>query len=761
MHLRRHIDTGMSIQCPFENCNNTYALSSSFSSHLTRKHFYMTTHETYQSDCVVKEVITGLQSFHREIAVDDDVNDSESQDVSSNDDGKSEIDTFQSTLFQSLMRLQELEHLPVSTLNTILDDMTCTVSQTLENSKAAVLSVLKENGVNEEIQTQVAEKMTGNIFQSVVSVMDTPYKRKKYLINKFDYVKPITISFGLNSKHKERQYQYVPILEVLKCMLKSEETLSVVMRGSYKSANESLKDFSDGLLFGQNEFLQTNPAALQVVLYFDEFEVINPLESKRGKQKLAAVYMTLANIHLFERSDLKSIQLCLLCPVVDLKEFGMNKMLEPVVFDLKILEMDGIFMEAIQCYIKGTNVYICADNLGSHQIGGFFESFGGNVSHICRFCMASPEEIQDHYDPSYYTERNEENYTHQIKEVEKDASFMSVYGVKKDSILNSLKHFHVTRGLPPDCLHDLLEGCAKKEISVVLKKLVSDGVLTEKQICSQICIFNYGKCDVTNKPAVPKKLDSITSQSASQMYTLLRLLPLMIGHFIPEDNMAWEIFLLLKDIIEIVTSPTLDKKICPFLQSLISDHHLLLKNTFPSVRMTPKHHYLIHYPEMILKYGPLRSCWCMRFEAKHSYFKQISLRPGNYKNLPLTLAERHQNLQAYIGSSEKTKPMVEINSFMADSNLDTYSYELEQKGFNIHQCTSVKCISIKGITCYLGCFLVSGFYANEPIMSQILKVVVQKDMVGFICKDYTSRHSKHLRAQELTRTTTTRCFFHF
>ena len=37
----------------------------------------------------------------------------------------------------------------------------------------------------------------------------------------------------------------------------------------------------------------------------------------------------------------------------------------------------------------------------------------------------------------------------------------------------------------------------------------------------------------------------------------------------------------------------------------------------------------------------------MRYEAKHSYFKKLTQHIGNYKNLPLTLAKRHQLKQCY------------------------------------------------------------------------------------------------------------------
>lgn len=37
----------------------------------------------------------------------------------------------------------------------------------------------------------------------------------------------------------------------------------------------------------------------------------------------------------------------------------------------------------------------------------------------------------------------------------------------------------------------------------------------------------------------------------------------------------------------------------------------------------------------------------MRFEAKNKYLKGLAVRIGNFINVPLTLASRHQQLQCY------------------------------------------------------------------------------------------------------------------
>jgi hypothetical protein len=42
----------------------------------------------------------------------------------------------------------------------------------------------------------------------------------------------------------------------------------------------------------------------------------------------------------------------------------------------------------------------------------------------------------------------------------------------------------------------------------------------------------------------------------------------------------------------------------------------------------------------------------MRFEAKHGFFKSLAHKVKCFKNIPKTLAQRHQNLMCYYASSE-------------------------------------------------------------------------------------------------------------
>ena len=44
---------------------------------------------------------------------------------------------------------------------------------------------------------------------------------------------------------------------------------------------------------------------------------------------------------------------------------------------------------------------------------------------------------------------------------------------------------------------------------------------------------------------------------------------------------------------------------------------------------------------------PMVRSWCMRYESKHTYFKQVAIALGNFINVPFTVADRHQKLQSF------------------------------------------------------------------------------------------------------------------
>ena len=68
--------------------------------------------------------------------------------------------------------------------------------------------------------------------------------------------------------------------------------------------------------------------------------------------------------------------------------------------------------------------------------------------------------------------------------------------------------------------------------------------------------------------------------SASQMITLLRNLPFIIGNCIPEDDNNWTCFILLRKIFDICMCPLLPQGASATLSMLIKEHHTLFVSLY-------------------------------------------------------------------------------------------------------------------------------------------------------------------------------------
>lgn len=101
---------------------------------------------------------------------------------------------------------------------------------------------------------------------------------------------------------------------------------------------------------------------------------------------------------------------------------------------------------------------------------------------------------------------------------------------------------------------------------------------------------------------------------------------------------------------KLVCAPKIHTNQVAYLKLLVDEYLESRAAIFSDRPLKPKHHFLLHYPDLIIKFGPLIHLWTLRFESKHTYFKQCALKLHNFKNLCSTLAERHQLLQAYLHS---------------------------------------------------------------------------------------------------------------
>lgn len=408
--------------------------------------------------------------------------------------------------------------------------------------------------------------------------------------------------------------------------------------------------------------VHTERSSLGLILYQDAFEVVNPLGSGKKKHKILAVYLTLADLLPHHRSSIDQMQLVLLCREQDFKHFGQDLVIGCLVKDLKDLENNGIVLPDGQV-CKGVLHAIAGDNLGSHGIGGFLENFSLSVN-FCRYCDIDRNTFQA--DPlCRAATRTEQSYREHVQRLEGGSVHSG--GIKFDSLFNDLSFFHVCwPGLPPCIGHDLFEGIVSFDLALYIQHLVKvDKQLTYLELNRRISQFKYLGNDANDKPC--EVIPGSDKLSAVQNWCLLRLLPVLIGEKIesPGENQVWQLVLQLREMVSLICAPAISSGQIAYLRVLIDEYLCFRKQAFPDQQLKPKHHYVSHYPELIIRFGPLIRLWTLRFESKHTYFKQCARKLHNFKNVCLTLAERHQLLQVYLNGGNLFPPDVLVEKAAA------------------------------------------------------------------------------------------------
>ncbi|KAJ1521727.1 hypothetical protein ONE63_003368 [Megalurothrips usitatus] len=261
------------------------------------------------------------------------------------------------------------------------------------------------------------------------------------------------------------------------------------------------------------------------------------------------------------------------------------------------------------------------DNAGYHAIQGFFECF--TASYYCRFCEMFKEVCKRRrVSVPYNLLRTVDNYRYDV-----NTNNVTLTGVKELCVWNEIPSYHCIVNFSCDIMHDLFEGVLKYDVCKILFSSINDmGYFSVETPCERVNGFNYGPLEQGNKPptrrfSFDRFLNCSLNLSASKMICLTRYLGEMVGDLIPEGNSAWKLYLLLHDILDIIMCPVVEPGIDIHLSTLISEHHRYV-NLFGDLK--PKHHFMLHYPHMLKRNGPLSSLLALTSERTHPIGKMYA-----------------------------------------------------------------------------------------------------------------------------------------
>ena len=644
-HLKTHIREGSFIVCPFFNCTASYNILSSFSSHVTRHHSASASNITSLIQNHELPVCENQETPHEEEFNCNLVMSSGNDNVvlhapavlSESTAGC--IDSTKNETLQCfalfLLKLESHCFVPKRTLQCIVDEISC-----LDNIRRDMLSnslptILSKQDVPDDVINDVMRTADACSWSSVCDKLRTVHTRTMFFKNNFDYISPISLNLGVR-QGAACLYHYVPLNKSIELFVK--KTKHEFVYGCNHSS-DILCDFFDG-----NVFLTCHdPDQLQLLLYQDSFEIVNPLGSSRKKHKLLAVYAMMGNLPIHYRSCLDNIILVMLVKESYVKFFGQRLMFHQLLCDLKKLETEGIMCDGrrFKCQLFS----LLGDNLGSHMVGGFSESF--SAEYFCRFCLTTRTEFNNVcYKISDI--RTEEKYDAAVMDI--DESHSMVHGIKFRSVFNELESFHVCKPALPPCLgHDLMEGVVAVDMALFVNYFVSQHWFSYELLNSRIASFPYSGFDASSKPPpIPVKANRLIGQAAEN-WCILRLFPLIVFGLVRDKaDSVWLLLLQLREIVQLVTAPKVSKAQVGYLDVITKEYLENRKFAFCDKKLLPKHHFLIHYGYLTLQFGPLIRMWTLRLESKHSFFKRAMRNVRSFKNVSKTLSHLHQLNFCYV-----------------------------------------------------------------------------------------------------------------
>ena len=180
-----------------------------------------------------------------------------------------------------------------------------------------------------------------------------------------------TISTGVKRRLIERQdtYQYIPLLPSVRVLLSDSSVLDEIYRCPSCVHNDGIiEDVCDGKVF-QSHPIFYDPLTLQLILFYDEMELCNPLGTH---VKLGIFLFALGNIHPKYRSSLRVINLLIVATVPVITKHGLDLILQPFIHHLQTLATDGIVVttNGFEQTFRGAVMLCLGDNLGSNALGG-------------------------------------------------------------------------------------------------------------------------------------------------------------------------------------------------------------------------------------------------------------------------------------------------------------------------------------------------------------------------------------------------------
>ncbi|XP_018397610.1 PREDICTED: uncharacterized protein LOC108775677 [Cyphomyrmex costatus] len=430
-YVRNHrFDPHFIVRCVVAGCTATFIKWCSFKKHVLRKHRNsydkLLTDVSHESN--VNQMENNLLQSNIEIA-DGEINQMENDNI---------LQPNRETAGGEIIEIHDLNWHIMKFLLFIRDN--CKISQiAIENVASGLQHFINElssillhklrQNIDPELGFITTEKCFEIIEQTLLNNSNswTSYNNhnmNKFLMNNLNMIPPkaIELSRTMLWKHKpkldlveKKSYgYYLSLLSNLQRLLNNEQVRYCI--DNPRNNEDVMKSVLDGQYYKLHEIFSKTSNSLAIILYYDELEIANPLGSR--SHKIGMFYWSLANIYPEWRSSFRAINLLAIAYYSDIVKGGLDKILNELVSEIKILQTEGIsvLINGTEKSYKGSLLMVTGDTPASAFLGGFKMSVSADKP--CRTCMTDQERWRIFFTERAFTLRNMESHLNHLEIIE-------------------------------------------------------------------------------------------------------------------------------------------------------------------------------------------------------------------------------------------------------------------------------------------------------------------------------------------------------
>ena len=758
-HIKQIHRSARNYMCFFENCNRSYTKIDSFIAHVTRKHtvpeLKKSNNDSQKSNLyMIDQPLINDQDQY--LATDNDC-DNECDGYDGYYDGWEDFDHYSQP---------NIDHLGDDYLDSLAIQYVAYINKNQNLNRRTVQNIINSTqNISEKIANYIAKEMDVSSFEEkektkLLLILNRcanflkSFNSEQKCLTRFKalktYVEPKSIVIGQRMEFKKHAIfqsihhvpvtiQHIPLGKVLKLFFELPNVFNETMSylNKLNKNTEIISNFVQGNYWKTRSIEFNGKVVVPIIFYSDDYENNNALGSHKGVAKTGAGYINIPCLPVSYQSKLENIFVYLLFNTIDRTVFGNEIVFSHMLDELINLQKVGISLDLPEGL---TNVFFelvltTGDNLGQHSLLGFTESFNATI--FCDKCLTKKNDICNVLSEKNCELRDEVNYKNLLASGNPKQS-----GIKHECVFHKLNNFHVTRNIAVDAMHDILEGVARYDMARILYHLIYEKkMFSLDDLNFRLRAFDYGFKNSVNKPqpiCESHIKNGYIVMSSSEMMCFLNNFSLIVGHYVPESNDYWKLYLILRNIVTIVWSADVHKDLHIYLGVIIEEYLTLLLTLVPN-GMKPKHHFLIHYPRCMYQFGPLCKICCLRNEAKHKVGKDVSKSTTSRININRTVAIKHQMMLNYrFINQNSTSSAIVCGKRITLPNISFITDYQKFNSLNLKQVkniTTVKWIEMNGNRILINAILVL-FSEEGPKFYIVSEIILEENTFVILTRQF-------------------------